>query len=389
MVHQMSKMQITASKTALFLQCPRPFSSDVELEGDEPGEAAVYGTRFHKTMAIKLLTTRGATYTLVNEELERHVLAAYDELQAWMQPGGNPWGLQFKVVGVEVSKGLHLEEEDGYEHYFKADPRDATLIDADGAHTYEGEGHIFGTGDVILEARALPRKVWRAANMYGKPEEAGEVPGDIFRVVLDHKTGRDHFSEYIYPSKMPQMQTLALLFDAHAVAILHSPADGPTTIYAENIDTGPFNETFFRALDLVDSGFLRPGPECRFCPARVSCPAKQGELIASTSALVAKAVGGIQARVEPIEPGRFHQMLGELERLAKMARAELREEVRAGALYERPDGKVLTLVTKEIERLSKKSILEAYGPKEGEKVLERLRMDGALQMVEQEELRAK
>jgi len=90
-----------------------------------------------------------------------------------------------------------------------------------------------------------------------------------------------------------------------------------------------------------------------------------------------------------IDKGHFHLLLSEFDKLQKQARAQLREEVRGGAIIERPDGKVLELVMKNVERLSKKSIIEAYGKVRGEEVLQRLRDDGALSEVPQEELRAK
>lgn len=362
-------VQKSASKTALFLQCPRPFSQETETEHDEPGEAALYGIEFHKEMA-ELLRGNGPESSMTGD-LFVHVNRAYSELLLWMTPGGNPFGLAFKVVEVETSRALDLtKSSDGTIR--------AKLWEQNGAHDYTAadgsslaDHMLAGTADVVLEA---------------------ESSSGIFRVVLDHKTGEDRINELIYPSKLPQLQALAEMWEADAVAILHAPKDAPVQIYAETIpkNISRFRHELWGAYRLVDSGFMRPGPECTMCPAKLQCPAKQGELIASTSALVKKTLGsGVIVGNVTVDPGSFHMMLGQLEALQKQARGLLREEVRAGEIIERPDGKVLEIQTVNVERLSKKSILEAYGKTKGEQLLQTLRDDGALSSVEEERLVAK
>ena len=374
-------LQKTASKTALLLQCPRPFADDTETEADPPGEAAIYGTRWHKATASTLtwLMTppkSGDSFedhiVLDDEELARHVASGVAALDAWMRPEGNPFGLAFKIVEVETSRALDLtKSSDGTVK--------AILHEADDYHEYSTEqgtplppNMLAGTADVVLEA---------------------ESHSGIFRVVLDHKTGEDHINEYPHPASLPQLQSLAEMWEADAVAILHAPKDSPVVIYAEPIPRGisRFRHELWRANRLIDSGFMRPGPECKFCPARGSCPAKQGELIASTTALVRTTLSAPPlARIDDgINPGRFHQLKSELEKLIKQATAQTKAEVKAGALYERPDGKVLEIQTVQVERLSKKSILEAYGKTKGEEMLQALRDAGALVVAEEERLVAK
>jgi len=360
-------LQATASKTALLLQCPRPFSKDTEIPPREDSEAAEYGTRFHTGMAWALThqsALQGLNVVLDRfpadaAELAAHILRAFEELQAWMRPSGNPFGKQFRVVEVETSRALSLKA-DGITVVTPT-----TLIDPDGDHHYNMyAGEIGGTCDVVLES------------------------DDGMIVVLDHKTGE--FGDFTRPASIPQMQTLGEMWRAEAVAILHAPKLTAPAIYAEALPDSPKHRAALRsALRRVDSGFLRPGPECGHCPARLDCPAKQGELVVSASALVHKVVGSSMARTDIAEPGRFHMMLGELSRLAKMARNELQEQVRAGAIIERPDGKTLELIEKTVERVSKSSILKAYGPEEGERVLTKLRADGALVAETHEELRAR
>jgi len=361
-------MQITASKTALLLQCPRPFSKGVEIEPSDPGEAALYGQQFHRYIAA--LLREEIPELLIGEptpslELVQHVHRAYDELQAWMKPDGNPFGLQFEVTEVESSRALELGDG-GY-------ARKIVLNDPDGLHEYEDlrVTEMGCTADAILEAP--------------HPE------GGIFRVVLDHKTGEYDASSYTRPAENEQMQSLALAWGAHAVAILHTPRQSAPVIYSETVSLDKFQADLWAANRLRESGFLRPGPECKYCPARASCPAKQGELIASTSKMIRPLLQSAPMAMShtTVDKGHFHLLLSEFDKLQKQARAQLREEVRGGAIIERPDGKVLELVMKNVERLSKKSIVEAYGKVRGEEVLQRLRDDGALSEVPQEELRAK
>jgi hypothetical protein len=357
-------IQKTASKTALLLQCPRPFSEETETETSEAGEAAIYGTKFHNLMASKLRAPSEKWETLLvraddDNDLVDHVLLAHEELQVWCSPSGNPFGLSFKVVEVETSRCLDLTKSSG-------GIRNITLRDPDGDHEYVdlAPHELAGTADVILEA---------------------ETPTGIFRVVLDHKTG-EHEEYYIHPAKLEQMQALAAMWEADAVAVLHTPRNVPPIVYAEAVSLDRFRHQLWSAYRLVNSGFLRTGSECKFCPARSSCPAKQGELIAAAGQVLGAA---LVKRQEPLTAGQFHQLRSQWNALEKQALATIREDVRAGEIIERPDGKVLELVTKNIERLSKKSILEAYGKAGGERILQKLRDDGALSEVPQEELRAK
>jgi hypothetical protein len=87
---------------------------------------------------------------------------------------------------------------------------------------------------------------------------------------------------------------------------------------------------------------------------------------------------------------RFHQLLNELERLSRSARERIKAEVVAHPErnFVRPDGKVLAMITKEVERLSKSSVIEALGKREGEAMLDKLRELGALTTTSQHELHA-
>lgn len=360
-------LQPTASKAALLLQCPRPFEEGVDIEREPPSEAAAYGTRFHKRLAA--LIEGGATaevdvtYQAEDEyEFVAHLDSALMALRTWMQPDGNPWGLEFHVAAVEVSAGISFP----YSHV------PATLHDPDGAHEYRSDdsADVYGTADLILQA------------------SSGHHPG--MRVVVDHKTGVDFAGSFMIPSAVRQMQVLGLMFDADAVAILHSPPGAPAVVYSEEFNgRQALREQFHAAVERIGSGFLRVGPECKYCPARGSCPAKQGELLASTGAMV-KALTGFGGMSERIDPGRFHLMLTDLKRLEGMARAELRQRVREGEVITRPDGKTLEISRVDVERMpAKEKIIAWLGHEAAEKLFEEWRVAGIMGVVEEERLVAK
>lgn len=378
----MSVLQPTASKTGLLIQCPRPFEKGTPLDERSSSEAAEYGTRFHRQAAQRLAQIARIewnTWGNIDAALEAHVEKAVQELLLWMAPTGNPWGKQFHVTEVESSRALAisrtLHPNTSGEAYAIGAPighisTPTSLSEEDGAHSYDMQpGEIGGTADAILESDDDPP----------------------FRIVLDHKTG-EWEGDFIRPAQNEQMRTLAMMWGANGVAILHSVKDMPPVIYAEGIGIG--QQTLHRAalrsaLLHVDSGYMRPGPECARCPARGQCPAKQGEVIEAATALVSKTLAANTLAVIEFSPGRFHQMLGEMHRLQEMAKGQLKTRVRDGEVIERPDGKTLCLETKHVERISKKSILEAYGKEAGEQMLQTLRDTGALELKPQEELRAK
>lgn len=394
----MGLLQKTASKAGLLLQCPRPFSEGVEVERQEPGEAAVYGTRFHTGMAewfSKGELNKGGfleELLLEDDDLLRHIEDAARALEAWMRPDGNPFGLAFKVVSVEQSAGVSFEH--GYEGEIDVNHCAAGLIDPDGEHRYEGcsgnpnctvDADVYGTADVLLEAEMSSKRERTLQKDFSIKWSERPV---IFRVVLDHKTGSDYRGSYSKPASDPQMQALGLLFNADAVAILHSPRGAPPVIYSEPFRSYSLKEVFLAAIERVDEGFLRVGPECRFCPARGDCPAKQGELIASTEALVKKTLGSgamLTGHIS-VDPGAFHLLLSELSRLEKLARAEIRAAVEAGEVIERPDGKTLVIQKSTVERLpSKKALRAALGNAAAEELFVQWRALGI--MVEEEEER--
>lgn len=368
----MSRRQITASKSALLLQCPRPFEDGVEWEDREPGEAAQYGTRWHREMAAVLSAHdamgEGTVRALQSEDdsyVGEHVMRAYDALLRWMRPDGNPFGFEFRIAAVEKSRGLTIGN---YVDGNYVDRCDATLDEA--THTYQSDSgwapQMWGTADLVLEEIVGVNRGLKAP----------------FRVVLDHKTGEGLTEDYSRPSQLAQLQALGIMFDADAVAVLHAPRQAPVVIYAEMRRHDEAVGDFHRALEMVGSGFMRVGTECGRCPARPTCPTAHAEFMAQTSALATAVLdGGPITRWEAPQKGRVHMLLPRLEAMAKIMREKLRADVVAGEVIERPDGKRLEISTTRIERFRKAKLTEAQ--------LAELRACGALEMCDEERMVAK
>ena len=81
----MSGLQVTASKVGLLLECVRPFDPKLDPEPDAPGEAALYGTEFHREMHRTMNGLRRA-----RGPAAAHVLRAWGVLSPWLW--NSPWG---------------------------------------------------------------------------------------------------------------------------------------------------------------------------------------------------------------------------------------------------------------------------------------------------------
>jgi hypothetical protein len=369
-------LQPSASKTDLLLQCARPFG-DVDIDTSPARIEARYGSAFHLCMAGAL---RGQTidceialkqYDCPHSStdvaaLREHVADAWCELDDWLA-GSNIWDEPLTVVTIEQSYAYNLTT---------CILRETTLEEE--THTYDlRPGEIGLTADLVFR---------------------GERSG--IQGVLDHKTGK--WEDYSTPSALGQMRTLGLALNAERLAILHHPPGSVSpAIYAETWSGHWKHQAALRAaFERAGDGSLRPGDECRFCPARGDCPARGVEILENAASLVGLAASalvkappeGMTLEAQAAAAGKLHLFLAEFERLAKLGRAELRGFVETarglGVEVHRPDGKRLAMVSRRSERLSKKSILNALGAAEGEKMLARLREAGALVEVEGEELRA-
>lgn len=339
-------------------------------EGSEPGEAALYGIEFHAVMALAL---QGKAAIEPKDDFTAHVKSAFDKLQGWLKD--NDWWRDGNQFHVEVSLAYC--------------PRTAT---ARFCQPPDSLNHIY--------ADLRPDEIGGTADLIVVPEDKQRPI-----LVLDHKTGI--WGDFSRPERLAQLWVLAAAACLHfgrdrvVMAILHTPKDGvPIPYESEPIEfstlaAGQLNR-FRDQMKLVGSGNLRPGKHCKYCPVRSQCPAKSTDLLNEAGQLVERATlvgselvlvantNGNLTREEKL--GRLHLLMARFRELDKRAVEEMKRAIKDDPGLEpvRPDGKTLGLKTRTIERISKKSILKALGPDEGEKMLAHLRDVGALEEHEEE-----
>lgn len=350
-------IQPTASKTELLSHCIRPFSPDtvIDLESDIKSDRAIYGTAFHLALHNKIFRNIG--YPTPDSDLNRHVESAYSILLNWIM-GDNPFAEQFDIVNGEISLAYNPNTS-------KCRITELDLT----THTYNLKGReIGGTYDLLLK---------------------GEKSG--IYCVIDYKTG--DYGNFTTPETYPQLLTLALMTSSMRVGILHTPKDLPPIIYSSDLTSKSLSthKRLLRTqLKRVGDGSITPGKWCKYCIAKSDCIVNDTSLLRSTTSLVRKVTESPPlTHSKTVDLGSLHMMLSELDRLAKRARDEIRDRVRAGEVIQRPDGKTLEIISKSYERLSKSSILEACGKLKGEELLSNLRALGCLSIEEREEMRAK
>ncbi len=360
-------IQHTASRTALLLECARPFAEDTRIVPNDATEAMRYGSAFHEICELgsrakpdKIATKWGPG--LDADELHAHAVKTLAFLKDWLA-GNNIYGETFEVVGVERHQAVRVWRPRG-EITLRVDVRECEF-DAE-SHFYTLRPNEFGaTYDVL-------------------------VANGNRTVVIDYKTGE--WGEYHSPKDIPQMMALALATRADSVAVLHTPRAGsamPLVMYADDVDEderAAFAKRVHKARKRIGDGSLRPGAQCGRCPARESCPAKDGELLQRAGALVQLVSKSEAMTIPPIDKGQFHMFLAELGRLEKRAREVLRQEVKDGAVIVRPDGKVLVIREKTTSHLSQSSIVRNLGPKRGGALIEKLRGMGVIETETHDEL---
>lgn len=309
---------------------------------DEGDSRTQYGTEFHANMRA---LAEGKEMPYPGPPAYNAKEIAWPHLTRWLADEG------LSIVSVEKSLATDLRG-----------PVRECVFHEEG-HIYETvEGEIAGTYDLLA---------------------AG---GDRL-VVLDYKTG--DWGNWLYPSKLPQLLTLALMTDATEVAVMHAPRDLPPVIYCEPLegDAIELHRTALNyAMGRINDGSLRPGPECAYCPAKISCPAKDSSLVKRGTALVHSYVeGGLRADVSL---GDAHLFLQEFARLEKRLRETIKDRVMAGEEIYRRDGKKLRMVDKNYRNLSMASIIRALGKEEGEKLIAELEEKRCVESGTRKELHA-
>jgi len=380
-------LQPSASRTALLLACPRPFDPELDVELEEPGEPARYGSAFHQVIAAclrgsakKPLEKSIAAYTreinratkkfdvvAAAQELAGHVKSSVQVLRKWLAREN------LIVQQVETARAVHATAIGDWTR--------RTISPHDEDHRYDVvSDEVPGTIDLVA---ANSKRI----------------------VVLDHKTGGID-ENFARPSLIPQMRTLGLVeLGARSavieVAIFHADRRGLPIVYSEEyepVEQHKHAAALAKAVSRIGQGFLRPGPYCRRCPARTTCPAHAADLLAESSAALvqsasALAVEPIQGPLAPATGASIEQRAGALYDLLKKFRAlekagseEIKRLVREGAVIETRTGEVLALRKQSYETLSKKSVIEALGKVAGERELEKLRKKGALRETTREML---
>jgi hypothetical protein len=391
------KLLPTMSRSALLLQCSWPFSKpdtpglpfdpsdgfSRELPDPEPaGEAASYGLDFHAAM--------DGRKTRAGKKLPKGVLGhakeAREVLTRWLKREGWADG----VVYREFSLALRFSGP------YKGDGRFAKQVPAptEDTHEYLGQerDEIRGTADLVVR-------------------NSGRI------LIVDYKTGKDEANEYPYPSRLPQLRTLGVAA-AHLwrdfsdlgipsrptlqLAVLHAPPDGTPIVYADPpCALFPHAMAMNHAVGRIGDGTLRPGPECRYCPARAICPTRGASLLDTADQLFgglairqsqALLQGNDQNEPGSIEPwdaklGRLYELTQLAEKTAKEIRVRLAEERRKGHLPVLPDGRVLDFVKRTYRNLSMSGMERQIGKKAAEREVKRLEKLGAIEVVTREELR--
>lgn len=389
--------------------CSYPFGKVYERE--ESSEPARYGSAFHELMADAIIhdSHRGsgnpsrsvdavaARWRLTSnaaDELRNHVPESFGVLREWLA-GENPWRMSFLLGKAHVETPFALTPL----------ARARKIRSHDGDHVYRDllPGEIAGTSDLLI-GPSTPSGRHKA--------RAGYRP----LLVLDHKTGdADDFSR---PLEKPQLLSLAasaIRSDPgrqnareSIVGVLHARRRGLAKVYADKVtltELKPHETALQRSLERVGDGSMKPGPWCRYCPARDVCPAQATEVLGRAGEVLVglTAAGGVLSgggkvtglTVVPPEGqvtrerqlGALYEVVQQAEKLVPIIRQRIRDEVAEGAVPELSGNRILTIETVERERLSKTSILEAYGKVEGSRMLDKLREAGAIEKKQEKRLK--
>lgn len=373
----------------LLIECPFAFSATFEPR--VAGEPARYGSAFHDIEARALTEQREPRATWIapvadkwgvgqyTPDLFKHTIAGWNTLTDWLR-GRNPFNINFYANGNThiIEKAIALTP--GVSARW-IEPHDAD-------HVYHGleAGEQPGTLDLaVIPPKRLLRK---------QPV-----------LVEDHKTGEEDFSRPLDKAQLLSLAAAVMRVTGATeaiVAVLHARRWGLPKVYADRVklsELGNYEKRLTTSIARIGDGSMRPGPWCGRCPARDVCPAKDSELLTRagdvltglTAAGGALSNGGVTGKdlairskaVMSVEKkmGLLYSVVKKAEIMAGRARDEIKKAIIASGgrlVPETPDGEVLIVREYEKENLSKSGVIEAYGKTKGEKMLSRLRADGAI-----------
>lgn len=370
-------LQPSASSAGLLLACQwpwfRPLSSVPMEKGSvwQPKRAnspeAAYGLAIHELLASKIIgrkiSTRriAAKYSIEDvPALKAHAREATEALVRWMK-SGNPWGF-------DLTKGLARTEFAVAYNVLKSSAR-ITRPPTEDTHEYRNikQSELPGTADLVLDS--FP------------PEYiAGGCPEII---VIDHKTG----DGWDLPRDNKQLLTLAVAHVARvgartaAVGIFHTPMELASTMYVDELSSeqlAAHRNALRVAWRNIGTGMLRPGGHCGDCQAIALCPAQAGAITQVETSLA----------MTPARVGEIHQKLAAFRKAEEALTREVQAYIRVHGAVPRPDGKWAVLREVQRENISLKSIRDALGLVEGEKLINELRARGAVKPVSYDEVRA-
>lgn len=381
-------MNPSASNTALLLQCSRPFAEGIPIDRGPVSEAAKYGLAWHDVAAkaspgmvlskkvpkIKRLqplivkATKAFEIPHLMNELEAHLFASLPVLLEWILSIPIPKGETMEIL-VEQSFALNpstqgvrsIENPTVDDHIYVVRP-----------------GEVPGTLDLAL--------------LIGTRKRISKI------YLVDHKTGEGDFSR---PDRLEQILTLALMLDGFlakrvtdrtilTAGVFHAFRRGIAKMYEDEIalnDLLRHSSLLAKANKRIGDGTMRPGKECKRCPARTGCPAGDSELLLKAENLLTRSnIMGSQLLLTSNDQtiskerklGLLYEVIKNGMELAERGREAIKAEMVQGAMPELADGKILILAERAVERLSKKNFVETYGKLGAERMFEKWRKDGAL-----------
>lgn len=375
---------LTGSKVDILLGCGYPFASHVIVPKDRDDTIEnKYGTGFHLIEAALL---------------ERKPIPPQEKLAKYVHAKDVP-----TLVHRAQFAYKHLVKWLGKNEYrinFNEAPKTARIVETAVGYNPETE-----------EVRSM-RSADEADHSY-KDRLPGEIPMTVdlgvvakgVLLVLDHKTGLPP------ETKSAQNMTLALgllkllsrkfPIKRVVVAIHHAPRDGgPTTVYPEEVsfdELRAHREAIRRKLAVVDDGYMRPGPWCKYCPAKTICPVEHAELLdvarqflpglMNKASAMVLASGNNAGLTRAERWGHVHQLMEVYDALRERVDGRLRQELAEIREGVRPDGVTVSFVKKAVERLSKGGLERQLGKLAAGREINRLRKLGGLEVTTQLEMR--